>query len=168
MPILDIVQQHIVAADITAVDAALNSLETALATKIRNLTPEERLRYGSINEKNKLLVNKVRDFYQTQPGLGSPDVQWTEFEADFQDRSFYETRINRLLALVEGLTNAKILHDYDNYQNALTDYAYTQYKKDTEAGGYVTKYNELRQFFPNSGGGGNGNGGTGTGTEPPQ
>lgn len=162
------VQQHIVAADITAVDAALTSLETALATKIRNLTPEERLRYGSINEKNKLLVNKVRDYNTAQPALRSPDVNWTEFEADYQDRVFFETRVNRLLALIEGLTNAKILHDYDNYQNALTDYAYTQYKKDTEAGGYVTKYNELRQFFPNTGGGSNGNGGTGTGTEPPQ
>lgn len=51
------------------------------------------------------------------------------------------------------MSNAKILHDQDNYQNSLTDYAYTQYKAGTEAGGYVTKRNEIQQFFPNTGGG---------------
>ncbi len=36
--------------------------------------------------------------------------------------------------------------------NALVDYSFTQYKKDTDAGGYVTKYQALRQFFPRAGG----------------
>ena len=36
--------------------------------------------------------------------------------------------------------------------NALVDYSFTQYKKDTDAGGFVTKYQALRQFFPRAGG----------------
>jgi hypothetical protein len=75
-------------------------------------------------------------------------VDWPEFEADYQDRNILETRITRLRSLIEILENIKILHDYDNFQNALVDYSFTQYKKDTSAGGFVTKYNALRQFFP--------------------
>jgi hypothetical protein len=106
-----------------------------------------------------LFVNKVHDYCKSQPALCSPDVDWQEFDADYQDRRILETRMQRLQSILEVLQNAKILHDYDNYQNALTDYSYTQYKKETEQGGYLTKFNELKQFFPRSG---NGNGGSET------
>lgn len=148
MPLHDLVQQHILPADVTAIDAAIDDLENAVKDKIRNLGPDERRTYGSVNETNKLFVNKVRDYRLAQPVLSSPDVNWDEFIADHEDRRLLETRINRIHSILEGLQNAKILHDYDNFQNSLVDYAYTQYKKDTEAGGYLTKFNELKQFFP--------------------
>lgn len=151
MPLHDLVQQHILPADVTAIDQALEDLENAVKDKIRNLAPDERRTYGSINETNKLLVNKVRDYRLAQPALSSPDVNWDEFMADYEDRRLLETRINRLHSILEGLQNAKILHDYDNFQNSLVDYAFTQYKKDTEAGGYLTKFTELKQFFPRTG-----------------
>lgn len=154
MPLHDTIQQHVSPEGKTAIDKALSDLETAIKSYVRNLTAEERQRYGSINEKNKLLVNKVWDYRQTQPELSSPDVNWEEFEADYNDRSFIETRMNRIASFIGMMENAKILHDWDNYQNSLTDYSYTQYKADTEAGGYEVKRNELRQFFPNTGGGG--------------
>jgi hypothetical protein len=147
MPFHDLVQEHFQTTDVQAIDTAIDLLEKALTDKKRNLSPEERKRYGSINEANKLLVNKVYDYCKAQPDFCSPDVDWPEFEADFQDRSIVETRITRLRSLIEIMENIKILHDYDNFQNALVDYAYTQYKKDTTAGGFVSKYNELRQFF---------------------
>lgn len=150
MPFYDLVQQHFQPTEVQAIDAALEALEKALADRKQNLTPEERQRYGSINETNKLFVNKVYDYCKAQPDSCSPDVDWTEFEADYKDRNILETRITRLRSLIEVLENVKILHDFDNFQNALIDYSFTQYKKDTAAGGYVTKYNELRQFFPRS------------------
>jgi hypothetical protein len=61
--------------------------------------------------------------------------------------------------------NADIRQSATKYLNSLVDYSYTQYKKDTEAGGYVTKYNELKQFFPRTGTNGSGNGST---TPPPE
>lgn len=128
-------------------DTALTALEQALADKKRNLSPEERQRFGSINETNKLFVNKVFGYCKSQPDFCGPDVDWPEFEADFQDRNILETRIARIRSLLEAMENMKILHDYDNFQNALVDYSYTQYKKDTAAGGFVTKYNALKQFF---------------------
>ena len=151
MPNHDLVQQHFQPADVAALDQAIVLLESALVDRMRNLSPEERTRYGSINETNKLLVNKVHDLYQSQPNLSSPDVDWPEFKADYEDRMILETRLIRLRMIVENLGSLKILHDYDNFQNALTDYAYTQYKKDTVATGYKEKYDELRQFFPGGG-----------------
>ncbi|WP_251832286.1 hypothetical protein [Kaistella pullorum] len=50
-------------------------------------------------------------------------------------------------ALQERVKNAKILHDYDNYQTTLEDYAYTSYKAGSQAPGYETKMTELKQFF---------------------
>jgi hypothetical protein len=148
MPFYDVVQQHISSEELQTIDQSLDMLEKALETKKRNLSPEERQRYGRVNEANKLFVNKVYDYSRTQPAMSSPDVDWKEFSADYDDRVLLETRLIRLRSLVEIMENNKILHDYDNFQNALMDYSYTQYKKDTEAGGYVTKYNELKQFFP--------------------
>ena len=49
------------------------------------------------------------------------------------------------------MENAKILHDWDNYQAALVDYNYTQYKNNSGATGYATKETELKQFFNRTG-----------------
>ena len=154
MPLNDLIQLHFTQAEMNAVDAALTQLENVLMAKCRNLTPDERTEYGSVNEHNKLLINKVRDYRLTQPGLSSPDVNWPEYEADYQDRFFLETRMQRLLTVYEMMGDTKIIHDHDNYKNALLDHRYTRYKAETEAGGgYTTKYQELKQFFPNTGGG---------------
>ncbi|MFN7117820.1 MAG: hypothetical protein ACK4TA_13550 [Saprospiraceae bacterium] len=153
MPLNDLIQLHFTPAEIAAVDAALTQIENILAPKCRNLTPEERVQYGSINEQHKLLVNKVRDYRLTQPNMSAPDVNWTEYEADYQDRFFLDTRSMRIRTVLEMMEDTKILHDYDNYQNALLDHRYTRYKAETEAGGgYSTKYQEMKQFFPNSNG----------------
>ncbi|GKT31357.1 hypothetical protein ADUPG1_001993, partial [Aduncisulcus paluster] len=66
---------------------------------------------------------------------------------DFNSRIVLEGIISRLENLLTGLSNAKILHDYDNYQAALDDYSYTNYKVGTSAPGYESKQNELKQFF---------------------
>ena len=58
-----------------------------------------------------------------------------------------ESFINRLDALVTKLKNAKILHDYDNFQAALVDYAYTNFMAGTGADGFENKQKELKQFF---------------------
>ena len=149
-------QKHILPEELKAIDASIDALEKTLESKKPNLSPDERQRYGKINEANKLFVNKVYDYCNAQPAMCSPDVDWTEFKADYEDRLVLETRLNRLRSLLEIMENSKILHDFDNFQNALMDYSFTQYKKDTEAGGFVTKYNELKQFFPRTGTSSNG------------
>lgn len=92
----------------------------------------------------------MADFAQAQPNLRVPDVDWEEFFRDMKTRSFLETLYNRLTALQQKVQNTKILHDYDNYQDALADYAYTNYKAGSKSVGYETKQKELKQFFSRS------------------
>lgn len=147
MAITNLNNTHLTAAQLTDAQDALTQLETALQVINVNLSAEDRQKYGSINEQNKLFVNKVYDFNESQPTLSSPDVDWEEFNRDFNSRTNLEAIITRLDSLSTKLKNAKILHDYDNYQAALTDYAYTNYKAGTASPGFETKVNETKQFF---------------------
>lgn len=145
--IRNLIDSHLNSEQVEAVQTALTQLETALSSKVSNLSGDERRKYGSISEQNKLFVNKVNDYLTTQPNLCSPDVNWDEFKLDFSSRRFLESVIARLQNIMDGINNAKTLHDYDNYQAALDDYAYTNYKSGTSATGYETKRNDLKQFF---------------------
>ena len=151
MPINNLNNAHLTEAQMNEIKTALSTLETALSALNVTLTPEERRTYGSVNEQNKLLINKVWDYRQNSPHLSQPDLDWAEFENDLKSRQFIENITHRVAAIVERLRNSKILHDYDNYQAALDDYAYTNYKAGSSAPGYETKMNELKQFFPRSG-----------------
>jgi hypothetical protein len=101
----------------------------------------------SINETNKLIVNKAKDYRTIQPALSSPDVDWVEFQNDFDSRDFLQSTILRLQSMIDGLNNNKILHDFDNYQAALTDYDYAKYKANTKVAGFEHKVAEMGQFF---------------------
>lgn len=147
MAITNLNNVHLKETEVTTAKNALTDLETALETIKINLSAEDRQKYGSINEQNKLLVNKVRDYNNNEKTLSSPDVNWEEFEADFTSRQNYEGIIARLESLTNSLKNAKILHDYDNYQAALVDYDFTSYKAGTASPGFETKRTELKQFF---------------------
>lgn len=146
----NVIQTSLTTEDRTQIDVLLTQLETLLTGKLSAMTEDERLEYGSINEKYKLLVNKVRDYRNQQQALSSPEVNWEEFESDYQARTFLETRLNRLRSLAYQMESTKILHDYDNFHYSLTDYSYSQYKKGAGESGFTEKVAELKQFFPRS------------------
>ena len=129
----------------------ISQIENILSGKFIALTKEERNRFGSIKQQNKLLVNKVRDYRRGSPSLSSPDINWDEFEADYQARLFLEGFLSRLNSLTYRLESAKILHDYDNYQDFLREYSYAQYKRDIKESGYEEKVADLKQFFNRTG-----------------
>jgi len=147
MPITNLNSTHLTPAQVAATDEFLTGLEGSLVSIDKTLTPEDRQKYGSINEQNKLFVNKTNDFHENQPELDSAQVEWPEFGKDHSSRLVMENFINRLESLVVRLKSAKILYDYDNYQAALIDYGYTSYMAGTGAPGFETKMNELKQFF---------------------
>ncbi|MFA6278442.1 MAG: hypothetical protein WC622_16970 [Pedobacter sp.] len=147
MPFLNFDSRHFSVNEKNAVTAALTALETALAAKVANLSPEERKQFGSVNEQNKLVINKVKEYRDIQPALGCPDVDWVEFMNDFDTRAFLQGSIQRLQNLIDGMTNAKILHDWDNYQSALIDYDYAKFKFNANVPNYQNKVEELSQFF---------------------
>ncbi|XZF15524.1 hypothetical protein ACTHGU_05265 [Chitinophagaceae bacterium MMS25-I14] len=137
----------------------LNTVIAWLQPYSTNLTAEERQRFGSINEQNKLLVNKVSDYRNAQPTLSSPDVNWTLYQQNLSSRNSFAMIEQLLSQLQEMCSDPRILHDYSLYQNALVDYDYTKYKANSTAGGagFTSKYDDVKQLFPNPSGNNGGN-----------
>ncbi|WP_279197167.1 hypothetical protein [Chryseobacterium indoltheticum] len=150
MGITNLNNTHLDNAKLASILDAITTLEIALEDFNINLSPQDRKRYGSINEQNKLLVNKVYDYNKNQPNLSAPDLDWQEFEDDYNSRRNLEGMISRFNSLVTKLVDAKTLHDYDNYHAALEDYAFTSYKAGSSASGFQTKQADVKQFFGRS------------------
>lgn len=151
MGITNLNNAHLDHAKLASILNAISVLEMELGNLNFNLSPQDRKRYGSINEQNKLLVNKVYDYNKNQPNLSAPDIDWQEFENDYNSRRNLEGMIARLSALITKMVDAKTLHDYDNYQAALDDYGFTSYKAGGSVSGFQTKHADLKQFFGRSG-----------------
>ena len=150
MSVNNLNNHHLTEPEINAILNALNDLERAMELLNINLTPEDRNKYGRVDEQNKLFINKVHDFATQQTNLRTMDVDWDEFAKDFKSRAVLENIISRLNNLSIRANNSKIFHDFDNYQDALADYAYTQFRANSKMVGFEDKYNELRQFFAKS------------------
>lgn len=151
MPLKDLIQNQLTAADIDNINKALDNIQTLIAGKMVNLTPDERQKYGSINVQNKLLVNKVNDVHNSHPQFDSAKVDWAEFTADFAIRNTMEKAISRLKTITEQLDDTKILHDNDNYQQALNQYSYISYLADQNEPGITTVKEDIAQFFNRTG-----------------
>jgi len=132
-------------------DDLLEQIETLIIGKLTAMTEADRVAYGSINEQNKLLVNKVWEMHQNNPSMSSPDVDWVQFKEDYDARQFLDTRGDRFARIASLFKSTKIRHDHDNYQDALDDYAYSQYRKGADDPGFTEKVAELKQFFNRTG-----------------
>ena len=86
MPLKDQISSPLTAAEMTSLNTALDNAITTLTPKTVNVTAEERQKYGSIGEQNKLIVQKVELQASTHPSFKSPQVNWTEFASDNQMR----------------------------------------------------------------------------------
>ncbi len=146
----NVIQDSFTQEDRNKAESLVDQLENLLTPKLSALTEKQRQEYKAINEKNKLFVNKVWSYYQNSELLSSPDVNWQEFERDYKARAFTESLLARVQSIAYQLESTKILHDYDNYQDALNDYAYSQYSKGAGKSGFTEKVAELRQFFNRS------------------
>ncbi len=127
--------------------AALDTLFNVLNPKAIPLSIEERLRYGSVDEKNKKIINKVKDYHSFEPSSSAPEVDWREFLADYEDRNFLEFVLSKLNSLAYEVESTKIVHDHNNFTDARTDYAYAKYREKMNIAGASQKSKELSQFF---------------------
>jgi len=142
-----IIGDHLSPEENQVVNTAIENLENAINGKLKALTKEERQTYGSINEKNKLLVEKVNERTVTAPQFKPDEVDWDEFKADYNSRINLNAWIARLQSIVYRMESTKILHDYDNYRNSLSYYGYMYYQKKMGVPGAAEIYDELSQFF---------------------
>ncbi len=145
-------EKHFSETDLQSIHNHLDQLLSALLTYSVNLDATERRRFGKVGEQNKLLINKVKDLHESQPQLQSPEINWEEFKKDYSDRVQAESMLYKVKSLEEQLLSIKILHDYDNYSDALRDYQYAKYmNRFANQIGFSNKIEELKVFFPKTG-----------------
>jgi len=135
MALTNLNNTNLTATNVTADKTALTQLKTALVSINTSLTANDRQKYGSIYEQSELFAKKVYNFNQNQSALSTTQIFWTEFNNDYTSHTTLECLINRLESLTTKLRNAKILHDYNNFQAALVDYAYNNFMAGTGAPG---------------------------------
>jgi hypothetical protein len=157
MPISNLNNDHFTPGEMDDVSNSWDKIIGVLTGKSRNLSPEERQKFGSIAEKNKLVVLKSMDYHTNQAHLDCPDVDYKELAADWADRTFLAGFISKMAEANNICNNIRITHDFDAYQAARKDYDYTKYKLSTDPGaGWESKYNDLLPFFKTNDGPGGG------------
>jgi len=155
MPITNLNDVHFSQPEMDTINKSWAAIIAVLTGKTRNLSPQERQKFGSISEQNKLVVLKTLEYHANQPHLDCPDVDYTEAMQDWADRTFIAGFIAQMAEANNICNNIRITHDYDAYQAAKTDYDYTKYKMGTAPGaGWESKYDELLPFFKTYDGGG--------------
>jgi len=145
----DLIQVVFTPEELAENNSHLDALLTSANTNAPGLTPEQRSTFGSINETNKLLVNKSKLIVRENPKYIPNFVDIEEFDRDFIAREQIENMLRKLEQLRQKLNDTKILLDNDNYQDSMAFYRSVRYfanEHDQEA---MPLYNELKQFFPN-------------------
>ncbi|HUM51038.1 MAG TPA: hypothetical protein PK431_04450 [Chitinophagales bacterium] len=140
--------------EMATIRTALGTAKAVIASKFVNLEPADRTKYGSISEKNKLIVNKVWDYRVNMPHLSNSDIDWDAYKAQNNTRSNYKNVMALLNEINELCDDPRILVDYSLFGLARQDYKWTKYKAEDDGGsgsGYEEKYNDLKQFFEHDG-----------------
>lgn len=131
----------------TTISKALKDIKAIVDVKLPDLNADKRRYYGSINEQNKLFVNKAREIKTLNPQLIPVEVDWVEYEKDYNARVFYESVLLMATGIVGRLESAKMMHDYDNYNDSLVLYRYLDFKRRSDTPGAEASYNALKDFF---------------------
>ena len=143
-------------AELDTIRINYEAIKAVLAPKFINLEPADRTKYGSINEKNKLVINKVRDYRDNMPALSNPEINWVNYIKNSNTRKNYMMAVDLLNELHELCNDPRTMVDYVLFGEARRDYKFTKYKAEDDGGGasgFEQKYNDLKQFFSKSDGG---------------
>ena len=133
--------------ELEKISSAIDTLNEVLTNKAVNLTPEERRQYGSIADRNKLLVDKAKLYMEQTPETVPRTVDKEEFDRDYAARAQLENPIRRLRLVIEKMTDTKTLLDFDNMQAALSYYRYVKYLSEQNEPGTTEIYRDLKRHY---------------------
>lgn len=137
MPITNFNNDHFSQPEMDTINNGWTQILTVLNSKSRNLSPEERQKFGSVSEQNKLVVQKTLDYNLNQPHLNCPDVDYAEITLDWADRTFIAGFIARMAEAGNICNNIRM--------------------GTAPGAGWESKYDDLLPFFKtNTCGGGGG------------
>ncbi len=137
-------------AELDQINQSIAQLNQALEGKVVNLTPEERQQYGSVADRNKILVNKCKDYMEQAPET-LPGTEKAEFDADYMARKQQESPFRVLNRIAEKLSDTRILLDHDNFHNAIAYYRYIKHLAGQNEPGTTSIYQDLKKHYQNTG-----------------
>lgn len=108
MGINNLNNRHLTDEQVNTMNDALTSLEKAVEGVNINLIPEDRNRYGRVNEQNKLFINKVNDIAITQPNREKIDRYIQKIKDIKVKKDDKENKINALIQNDPKGTSGKI------------------------------------------------------------
>lgn len=148
MPIVNLSSVTFTDAEKAKMDAAIADQKTVMNGKSTNLSEKERKLYGSINEENKLVVQKIFQYLVSNPEILPSHVDKAELESDYSSRNNLEVWEDTTKITLTNIENTKILLDYDVFQACMSIYRNVRYLAKEDVPGMAAIYNDLKQFFP--------------------
>lgn len=144
----DLIQVVYTPEELEACNTGVSAVEAFAGKHVPNLSAEDRQHFGSINEINKLFVNKSKTLMEQNPSMIPPFIDQSEFQKDLIAREEIEKLILKLDTIKRNLSDTKILLDNDNYHDALAFYRSVRYLANEQQSGAIAVYEELKQYFP--------------------
>lgn len=144
----DLIKVVYTAEELEACNTGIAAVEAFANKHVPNLSAEDRQNLGSINETNKLFVNKTKTLMEQNSSMVPAFVNQEEFSRDLIARGEIEKLILKLDTIKRNLSDTKILLDNDNYHDALAFYRSVRYLAKEQQSGAIAIYDELKQYFP--------------------
>ena len=138
-------------AEIEKINQGIALLNEVLEGKAVNLSPEERRQYGSIADRNKLLVDKAKFYMEKAPHTLPRTIDKAEFDRDYVARAQLEAPLRELMIVAEKLRDTKTLLDFDNLQSSLTYYRYVKYLASENEPGMTSIYEDMKLHYGRGG-----------------
>lgn len=133
--------------ELQKLNSAIQQINQVLQGKAINLSPEERKQYGSIADRNKVLVDKCKHYMEQDAETLPRTIDKTEFDADYNARQQLEAPLKALSRIVEKISDTKILLDHDNFHNAIAYYRYIKYLSSQNEPGTTSIYQDLKKHY---------------------
>ncbi len=133
--------------EVQAINGAVTALNNILKEKMVNLTPEERRQFGSIADRNKVLVDKCKYYMDENPNTIPSVLDKEEFERDYKARKQLEVPLINLTSVIEMLKDTKTLLDHDNYHAAITYYRYMKFLSSQNEPGTSSIFADLKKHY---------------------
>ncbi len=130
-----------------ALQEAINTINQVLKEKVISLTPAERQKYGNVSDRNKLLIDKCKDYMDQNPETIPHVIDKEEFERDYKVRKQLEQSIRSFTRIIEKMKDTKTLIDHDNYHAAVAYYRYIRFLSSQNEPGVTTIYQDLQQHY---------------------
>jgi hypothetical protein len=122
MPQENLFELNIAAADLQAVQGAIQTLTTVLAPHLISLSNETRRELPKMGDKSLAFVRKAREYATNNPELVPAFLNLPMFDADLRGVDTLNNLLRTLQPLVDNLEDSLVLSGSEAYQAALVFY----------------------------------------------